>query len=72
MSFTILLHYTTNGQMIPYSYLQRRNRIDRQSLTVQTLFPNGQMREGCWVAEWFIIFLAKELSSMADLGRRDH
>lgn len=62
MSLTLLLHYTTNEQVTPYSYLHRRNRIDRQSPIVQTLFPKGQIREGCWVAEWFIIFLAKELA----------
>lgn len=37
MSFTILIHRTTNAQMIPYLHPQRRNRIDRQSLIVKDI-----------------------------------
>lgn len=71
ISFTIPLHPTSNGQVIPYSYPQGRTIIDSLWLS-RTLFQKGQLVQSCWVAEWFIIFWAKKSSSMARLGRRDH
>lgn len=71
ISFSILLHPISNGQGIPYPHPQGRTMLDSLWLS-WTLFQKGQRGRGCWVAEWFVIFLAQKSSGMVRLGGRDH